>query len=101
MEQSPSSEANSRLASQEIPGLLWSPKVHYRVHNNPPLVCILSQMHSARVFTLFSPRSILILPLDIHLRPLSDYYIIFPDQNFVSTSHIRHVLYMSLPSHPC
>jgi len=28
MEQIPSSEANSHSASQEIPSLLWNPKVH-------------------------------------------------------------------------
>jgi hypothetical protein len=36
MEQSPSSEADSHLASQEISRLLWNPGVHYRVHNSPP-----------------------------------------------------------------
>jgi hypothetical protein len=29
MEQSPSSEANSHSASQEIPRLFWNPEVHY------------------------------------------------------------------------
>ena len=38
MEQSPSWEANRFSASQEIPHILWNPKVHYRIYN------ILSQL---------------------------------------------------------
>jgi hypothetical protein len=34
MEQSPSWEADSQSASQEIPCLLWNPKVHDCVHNS-------------------------------------------------------------------
>ena len=41
MVQSPSWEANWFAASQEIPRILWNPKVHYRIHKLPPPVLIL------------------------------------------------------------
>jgi hypothetical protein len=52
MEQSPSWEANSHSANQEIPCLLWNPKVHYRVDKDPPLVPVLSHINSVHNFQL-------------------------------------------------
>jgi hypothetical protein len=56
--QSPSWIADSRLASLEIPGLSCNPQVHYRFHNSPLIVPILSQTNP--IYIPIPLRSILI-----------------------------------------
>jgi hypothetical protein len=51
MKLSPSWEANSRSAGQEIPHILPNPKVDYRVHKSPPLDLAFSHLNPLHNFT--------------------------------------------------
>jgi hypothetical protein len=58
MMQNLSWEAKSRSAIQQIPRLLWSPKVHYRVHKSPLPIAIPSNKNAAHLVTTWiKPRN--------------------------------------------
>jgi len=100
MEKSPSWEANSHSVSQGILHPSQILKVHYRVHNSPPLVPIPIQMHPVHTFLPYFPK--------IHFNiifPSTPRYsewslpFRFSDQNVVCISRLSHACYMSRPSH--
>ena len=97
---SPSWEANWFAASQEIPRILWNPKVHYRTHKRPPLVPILGQPNPVHVTTSH--------PLEIHPNiihpstPMSPQWSLslrFPHQEPIRPPLLTHTRHMPSPSH--
>ena len=95
MQHSPSWEANRFAASQEIPHILWNPKVHYPIHKCPPPVPILSQLDSIQTPTSHFLKTHLNIILSS--TPGSSKWSLslrFPQQNTVYDFPLPHTFYI-------
>jgi hypothetical protein len=99
-EQSPSLEANRFSASQEIPRILWHPKVLNRIHKYPPAVPILSQLDPVHkpTFYVLKIHLIIILP-STPQSPKWSLSLRFPHQNPEYAFPITHTRYIPHSSH--
>ena len=100
MVQSPSWEANWFAASQEIPHILWNPKVHYRTHKRPPPVPNLCQPNPVHIPTshLLEIHPNIIQP-STPRSPQWSLSLRFPHQDPIRSPLLTHTRHMASPSH--
>ena len=87
-------------ASQEIPRILWNPKVHYRIHKFPPPLPILNQpdpVHTCKSHFLQIHLNIILPPTP--LSPKWSLSLRLPPQNPAYATPLSHTRYMSRPSY--
>ena len=100
MEQSPSWEATWYSANQEIPRILWNPKVHYCNHKFLPLAPILSQFDPVHTPTSHFLKTHL-NPLNTKLNPICHLLALLGAHPILHVSQIRvNIMLPTIPGSP-
>ena len=93
MKHIPSWEANSSSARQESPRIFWNPKVHYRIHKNPPPVLTWARSIQSTSPSHFSKFDFNIILPSMPWSSKWSLSIRSPLQNPVYTSALSHTCY--------
>jgi hypothetical protein len=99
MELSPSLEAASCTAVQELPSNSWNLMVYYHAHKGPPWDIILSQINSVHTIPILSLRYILILSIHLCLGLSSGPFSCGVTTNILYTSLFPHSCYVPCRTH--
>jgi hypothetical protein len=100
-ELSPSWGTANCAAPQELPRILWNPKVQCRVHKSPPLVPILSHIHPIHsIPSYLSKIHFNIVPPSTSWSSQWSFSFWLSHQYPICISLLPHSCYMPRPSHP-